>query len=163
MKKKIFMLFAALCLFTLTASAQFEEGKFYGGASLTGLNMSYDGTDHFNLGAQAQLGYFFADNLMIHGDASFQHTGADGVPNEASVGAGLRYYIIQNGLFLGAGAKLLHANHDYNDLMPEIEVGYAFFISHTVTIEPAIYYDQSFKNHSDHSKIGLRVGFGIYL
>jgi len=30
-------------------------------------------------------------------------------------------------------------------------------------VEPAIYYDQSFKNHSDFSKIGLRVGFGIYL
>ena len=47
--------------------------------------------------------------------------------------------------------------------MPGIEVGYAFFVSKTVTIEPAIYYDQSFKNHSDYSKIGLRVGFGIYL
>ena len=47
--------------------------------------------------------------------------------------------------------------------MPCIEVGYAFFVSTTVTIEPAIYYDQSFKNHSDYSKIGLRVGFGIYL
>ena len=79
------------------------------------------------------------------------------------VSIGGRYYIIQNGLYLGAGVKLVHANTNYNDFMPGIEVGYAFFISHTATIEPAIYYDQSFKNHSDYSRIGFRIGFGIYL
>ena len=47
--------------------------------------------------------------------------------------------------------------------MPGVEVGYAFFISRTVTIEPSVYYQQSFKDHSEYSKIGLRVGFGIYL
>lgn len=47
--------------------------------------------------------------------------------------------------------------------MPGIEVGYAFFLNRTVTIEPAVYYDQSFKNHSDFSKIGLRIGVGVYL
>ena len=47
--------------------------------------------------------------------------------------------------------------------MPGVEVGYAFFISRTVTIEPAIYYDQSFKDHSKYSTVGLKVGFGIYL
>ena len=47
--------------------------------------------------------------------------------------------------------------------MPGLEMGYAFFLNKTVTIEPAIYYDQSFKRHSDYSKIGLRIGLGIYL
>ena len=47
--------------------------------------------------------------------------------------------------------------------MPGIEVGYAFFLSHTITIEPSIYYQQSIKKHSDYSTIGLRLGFGIYL
>lgn len=47
--------------------------------------------------------------------------------------------------------------------MPGVEVGYAFFLSRTVTVEPAIYYDQSFKKHSDFSTIGLRLGVGIYL
>ena len=36
MKKKLLMVFAAL-LMTVSASAQFEEGKMYCGASLTGL------------------------------------------------------------------------------------------------------------------------------
>ena len=47
--------------------------------------------------------------------------------------------------------------------MPSVQIGYAFFLSHTVTIEPEIYYNHSFKSHSDYSTIGLRVGFGIYL
>ena len=47
--------------------------------------------------------------------------------------------------------------------MPGLEVGYAFFVSKTVTIEPAVYYDQSFKDHSNFSTIGLKVGVGIYL
>ena len=42
-------------------------------------------------------------------------------------------------------------------------MGYAYFLSRTVTIEPAIYYDQSFKDHSKYSTIGLKVGIGVYL
>ena len=105
----------------------------------------------------------FADNLMVTAQAGYNHSGIDEVSDVISVGLGARYYIIQNGLYLGLNTKLIHANHNYNDIMPGLEVGYAFFLSKTVTVEPAIYYDQSFKNHSDFSKIGLRVGFGIYL
>ena len=47
--------------------------------------------------------------------------------------------------------------------MPSVQVGYAFFLSKTVTVEPEVYYEQSFKNHSDYSKIGFRVGVGVYL
>lgn len=160
--KKLVMLFVALTM-TLSGLAQFEQGKKYVGASLTGLDLSYSGVEDLNLGIEAKAGYLFADNLMLTAQAAYQHNGNDDVADYISVGVGGRYYIIQNGLYLGVNAKLLHANHNYNDIMPGIEVGYAFFVSKTVTIEPAIYYDQSFKNHSDYSKIGLRVGFGIYL
>jgi hypothetical protein len=100
---------------------------------------------------------------MILGQASYEHSGNDFVADKISVGAGGRYYIIQNGLYLGLNCKLIHTDHSYNDLMPGLEVGYAFFLSRTVTIEPAVYYDQSFKNHSDYSTIGLKVGIGVYL
>lgn len=30
-------------------------------------------------------------------------------------------------------------------------------------IEPAIYYDQSFKKHVDYSTVGLKLGIGVYL
>ena len=36
-------------------------------------------------------------------------------------------------------------------------------LNKTVTIEPSVYYDQSFKNHSDYSKIGFKIGIGVYL
>lgn len=160
--KKLVLLFVSL-LVTLSASAQFEQGKFYIGPSLTGLNLNYSGAEDLNLGIEAKAGYLFADNLMVTAQAGYNHSGIDEVSDVISVGLGARYYIIQNGLYLGLNTKLIHANHNYNDIMPGLEVGYAFFLSKTVTVEPAIYYDQSFKNHSDFSKIGLRVGFGIYL
>ena len=161
MKKKIILLVTAL-LMTITASAQFEEGKLYSGASLTGLNLSYNGADELNLGVQAKLGYMIEDDLMLLGNASFQTSSSKGTPNSMSLGVGGRSYIEQNGIYLGVNAKFVHTK-SYNDFMPGVEVGYAFFISRTVTIEPAIYYDQRFKDHSKYSTVGLKVGFGIYL
>ena len=115
--------------------------------------------------AVCRAGFFAAahyDNMMLLAQASFQHSGNDAVADHFTVGVSGRYYIVQNGLYLSAGVKLLHANHNYNDIMPGAEVGYAFFINRSVTIEPAVYYDQSFKK-SDYSTIGLKVGLGIYL
>ena len=159
MKKLITLLFAMLL--TLTANAQFEEGKLYAGASLTGLNLSYNGSERLNIGLQAKAGYFWLDNMMLLGEAGYHH--AANTSDAFWIGAGGRYYMPQNGIFLGANCKLIHAGGGYNDVLPGIEVGYAFFISRTVTIEPAIYYQQSIKSHSDYSTVGLRLGFGIYI
>lgn len=159
--KKLAMMLVGL-LMTVAANAQFEKGKVYCGASLSGLGLSYNGSSELNLGVRGQVGYLFADNLMAVGNVSYDHTGASGVDDYFSVGAQGRYYIVQNGLYLGAGAKYIHTS-DYNDVMPGVEVGYSFFVSRTVTIEPAIYYDQSFKDHSDYSTIGFRIGVGVYL
>lgn len=160
--KKVFVMLVAL--FTVVAAhAQFEKSKVYCGASLSGLNLSYNGAEDLNLGLDAKLGYMLEDNLMLLGQIGYNHNGRDGVDDYFSVGAQGRYYIAQNGLYLGVGAKFVHAYSNYNDVMPGLEVGYSFFLNRTVTIEPAVYYDQSFKNHSDYSTIGLRVGVGIYL
>ena len=121
------------------------------------------GLDKLNLGIQAQAGYLFEDNLMVLGNLSYQHSGYESVPDYISLGVGGRYYIVQNGIYLGVNCKLIHANHNYNDVMPGLEVGYAYFLSRTVTVEPAVYYDQSFKKHSDFSTIGFRIGIGVYL
>lgn len=190
MKKKVLLLVAALVM-TVAANAQFQQGKGYIGASLTGLDMHYNGADKFNLGFEAKGGYLFMDNLMGLAFTSFEHKGHKNTTDNFMVGAGARYYIIQNGLYLGVNAKLVHASTKveetqtvpvtdpiteittertvtakhkthYNDVMPGLEVGYAFFINRSVTVEPAIYYDQSFK-HSDYSTIGLKVGIGVYL
>lgn len=159
--KKIIMLFAAMLL-TISANAQFEQGKKYAGASLSGLDLSYNGSKELSFGVSAVAGTFAADNMLLYGMAGYNHPGKDS-DDTFSVGVGGRYYITQNGIFLGANVKYVHAESSYNDFMPGVEVGYAFFISRTVTIEPAIYYQQSFKRHSDYSTIGLKIGFGIYL
>lgn len=161
MKKLITMI--AVLLVTLTVSAQFEQDKVYFNGSLSGLNLSYNGLDKLNLGIEAQAGYLVEDNLMLLGNMSYQHNGNKTVPEYISAGVGGRYYIIQNGIYLGANCKYVHAFHNYNDVLPGIEVGYAFFLSRTVTVEPVIYYDQSLKSHSDYSTIGFKIGLGVYL
>ncbi len=160
--KKIAMMVVALAM-TLGASAQFEQGKYYLGASLTGLDASYSGLTEFKLGVDAKAGYFFADNLMAYGQVGYNHESREGKPDHFMAGLGARYYIVQNGIYLGVNGKYVHDNSNYNDFMPGVEVGYAFFINRTVTIEPAIYYDQSFKKHSDYSTVGFRIGIGINL
>ena len=162
MTKKLVLL-AVACIMTLGASAQFQKGKGYVGASLTGLDLHYNGNDKLTLGLQAQGGYFIADNVMLLAEASFEHSSNDAVADRYTLGVGGRYYMDTCGLFFGAGAKLVHCDHNHNDVMPSIEVGYAFFVNRSVTIEPAIYYDQSFTSHKNYSTIGLRVGVGIYL
>ena len=97
------------------------------------------------------------------GQFAYNHYGNETVPDYISIGAGLRYYIEQNGLFVGANAMLVHTYHNYNDLMPGLELGYAFFVSRTVTIEPSVYYNQSFKSHTNYSTVGFRIGVGIYI
>ena len=161
MIKKCLLLVATMMV-SICASAQFQEGKGYIGASLTGFNLHYNAHDKFNLGLEAKLGYFAWDNIMLLANVSAEHNGSEAVADHISVGAGGRYYITQNGLYLGAGCKFIHANHSYNDIMVGTEIGYAFFINRSVTIEPAIYYDQSFKD-TKYSTIGLKLGLGIYL
>ena len=175
MKIRSLILLSLLALLPFSGSAQlnfdvepegkepFEVGKWYFGASLSSLNLSYSGASKTNFGVAAKVGYLVDDNLMLLFDGGFNHDGNDGIADYMHVGLGARYYIQQNGLFLGANCQYAHARHNYNDVMPGVEVGYAFFISRTVTIEPSIYYQQSIKNHSDYSTIGPRLGFGIYL
>jgi hypothetical protein len=158
--KKIFMLLTALML-TMSASAQFEGGKKYVGASLTGFDLSYNGLQELRLGVSAKAGYLMDDNLMFLGEVGYEHPGKD-MSDILSASVGARYYIEQNGIFLGANCKYIHVS-SYNDFMPGIEIGYAFFINQTVTVEPSVYYQQSFKRHSDYSTVGLKIGVGIYL
>ena len=157
--KKIALFVVALVM-SVAANAQFEQGKGYLGASLSMMDLSYSGATkgHFELGARA--GYFLADDWMLFGDLGYEKQ--KDMPYYLKLGAGIRYYIQQNGLYMGASAALRHYN-DINDFMPSIQIGYAFFISRTVTFEPELYYEHSFKDHSNFSTAGIRLGIGVYL
>ncbi len=154
----------AFILSSVTSFAQFEQGKKHLSANLSGLNLSYNGTDNWNFDLQAFGGYMFEDNWMVTANAGFAHK--DNSANALIFGAGLRYYVSANGLFVGAGANFTHRGYDdvkVNDLEPNVHIGYAFFVSKDITIEPSFYYNQSLKNHRDYSEVGFRIGIGIYL
>ena len=160
MRKKLAIVIFGL-LMAIGAKAQFEEGKAYIGASLSGLNLSYNGSEKGSFGLDAKVGYLFADDWMVTGQMAYSKQKY--VPASFSFGAGARYFIVQNGLYLGANVDYVHAGDNYKDFMPSLHLGYAFFLNGSVTIEPEIYYNQSFKNHSDFSTIGFRIGVGVYL
>lgn len=166
MKKFLLILFCGL-LTTLAGHAQstqeivppFAKDKIYVGASLTGLGLNYNSNEKWHLGIDARGGWFFNDDWLLLGtlgiDTRYHNY------DTFTLGAGVRYYIEQNGLYLGAGANYVHVV-GIDDFRPTVQVGYAYFLNGTVTIEPEVYYSQSFKNHSDFSGFGLRLGIGLY-
>lgn len=141
------------------AKAQFEAGTKFLGLSATGLNLSYSTNEKFRLGAQATVGYFIADQLLAKADLGYSHTE---YVDDFSCGAGLRYYFKENGIFLGAGGEFSHLTKNNNDVLIPVEVGYAFYLNHYITIEPSVYYKMSLDDFSDKSTVGLKIGFGFY-
>lgn len=160
MRKKLLIAVMALMV-CIAGHAQFEKGKYYVGASMSGIGLSYNGSEKSRIGLQAKGGYLFDDDFMLTLKVGYDKQ--KDVPMVFSAGIGARYYIEQNGLYLGGGVDFVHNGDMYDDFMPTVHVGYAFFLSRTVTVEPELYYNQSFKNHSDYSTIGFRIGIGVYL
>ena len=182
MKKIIMALLLAVT--TLSAKAQFEQGTSYVNTSLSGMDLSFQ-KNQFNLGLDVKGGYFFEDAWMCYGQMEYNFTNIKGKYNDANqiaLGAGIRYYIEQNGLFLNLGVKYGHTSSwgieygmDYlngpfinaihtskNNIFLTPEVGYCFYLNHYVSIEPAVYYDMSLHHFSSGSKVGLKLGFGFY-
>ena len=101
MKKIAFVLVALMV--SVAANAQFEQGKKYISTSLSGLNLSYSGSEKGHLALQAKGGYFFMDNLLATAQVGYE-TQKD-ISDFVTLGVGGRYYIVQNGIYLGAGVK----------------------------------------------------------
>lgn len=160
MRKLAFTLMFALIGAT-SAFAQFEKGKKYIGASMSGFDMSYSETTKFHLGIDVLGGWMVARDWMVMGEVGFDFHNKDA--HSVSVGARGRYYIEQNGLFLSLGAKYLHEWKSYNDFYLTPEVGYCLFLNRNVMLEPSIYYNMSMTNFGDKSRFGLKVGIGIFL
>lgn len=172
MKKVILGLLLACC--TLSANAQFEAGKKYVNLSTTGLGLSYSKSEKLRFDVGATAGLFVARDVMVYATAQYNHKqlmykklqGANGdlhtYQDEVEIGVGGRYYIEQNGIYLGLGLHYAHAEQKIDNLFLTPEVGYAFFINQYLTIEPAVYYHMSVNDFSDGSKVGLKLGVGFY-
>jgi hypothetical protein len=163
MYKKVLMTMMALVL-SVSTFAQFEKEKLYANASISGMNMSYSGADKWKFDLGSKLGYMIEDNWLATALVDFSCRNND--TNMLTFGLGGRYYVQENGLFVGAGLNYRHVSvggDAINDLMPTVQIGYVFFLNKTVTFEPEFYYNQSFKDHSQYSEVGVRLSLGIYL
>lgn len=156
--KKLLIALLAFFLVT-TADAQFSRGTKYVGASFSNLGLSYSKKSEFRLGVNADAGYFFADNWMLHADVGYEHAKHQ---DDFFAGASVRYYIIQNGLYLSPGVEYAHKTKSDNDLLIPVEIGYTFYLNHYISIEPALYYKMSTNDFSDGSTVGFRLGLGYY-
>lgn len=173
-----------LAFTTLGAKAQFEQETSYLSTSLTGMDLSFQ-KHQFNFGLNVKGGYFFEDAWMVYGEMGYNFHNIKGKyndTNEITLGAGLRYYIEQNGLYLNLGAKYGHASswglatgvdvlnnpftyvahNKVNNIYLTPELGYCFYLNHYLSVEPAVYYDMSLNHFSSQSKVGVKVGFGYY-
>ena len=136
----------------------FYQGKYMIGASVSGFDLSYHKGSEWNMNLDVKGGYLLVDDWMITGKLGYSN-GTYG-HSTFNLGAGLRYYIEQNGIYVCVGGKYAHTS-GFDDFLPEANVGYAFFLSRHITIEPEIYYELSTKC-SDYSGLGLKVGFALY-
>lgn len=91
------------------AHAQFKQGTKYIAASVTGLNMSYSKSSEFNLGLNAEGGYYFADAWMARANIGANHART---LSDFSLGVGVRYSFLQNGIYLGAGLEYAFNRYD---------------------------------------------------
>ncbi len=158
---KKFILATMFAIFGVAASfAQFEEGKYYISTSFDGVGLSYSETTKMQLGVGVNAGYMFQDDWLVAAGAGFTYSNSD--LQELYLGAKCRYFIEQNGLFLQAGVKYLHRATDYNDLQITPEVGYCFFLNKNLTIEPSVYYDMSLSDFANKSRVGVKIGLGLY-
>ena len=186
--KKLMMSMVALMM-AMSVNAQkilndsgtpFEEGKFYVNAAWSGSTLSYSKSTDFVFGIGAKAGYFIIDNLMGVAIADFNSSGSfDFMKTQLGVGA--RWYFDTVGIYVGGIAKYVYTREkndvaivtsdqtavfyeghpSFNDFRPEINAGYTFFLNRNVTIEPEVYYEQSFKKN-DYSGFGLRLGLSYY-
>ena len=80
MKKTILSLLCAMM--ALASNAQgftkpvadrppFGEGKFYVATALSGMDVNFNSTEKWKLDLQAKVGYLFADNWMVTGQAAY--------------------------------------------------------------------------------------------
>ena len=121
------------------STTPFEESKFYVGASLSGLTLNYSKASEWSFGLSAKAGYLFLDNWMVLGVFDYQNY-SSGYAVTTNIGAGVRYFFERNGIFVGLTPKYSH-QPGIDEFKPEVNVGYAFFLGHYVTLEPELYYD----------------------
>ena len=145
--------------FVTLRKAQFDESTYIVNASVTGLNIAYNETEKLNAEVDISAGSFVMDNFAILGNigSKFNNNGNQ----KFYIGADARLYT-NFGIYLGAGLEYNYLRAtDWKGMMYDLHLGYAYFLSRTVAIEPAFYYKHAF-NEKDKYDYGFKIGFGCY-
>ena len=160
MKCILTLLVLLLTLGFTKSHAQFDAGTGYIAAGLSNLNFNYTDKGGIRAGMNIDGGYFVADCLLARASFGYNHYAKR---NDAfTLGAGLRYYVIQNGLSIGTGAEFSHHAPNINNLHIPLELGYTFYLNHYVAIEPQVFYKVSVNDFTGGSEVGVRLGLGYY-
>jgi hypothetical protein len=163
MKKRLILMMMTLLL-SVSSFAQFEKGKTYFSTGFSSASLTYTGSERWKLDLGVKGGYMLEDCWM--GLVQGEYSDHKYEPKALSLGVAVRYYLAENGIFLGAGVNYYHHSFEgesHSDMMPTVHVGYAHFLGKSVTVEPEVFYNQSLKNHGEYSKLGFRLNLGIYL
>ena len=156
MKKIVLLLFMAVM--TLGAHAQFKKDTHYLNASLSGFGIGFD-KGNFSIGLSGEYGYYVADNWMVGGLLGYAYSAGF---HSLQIKSEFRYSFDSNGLNVGAGLQFEHAGtgRNYIQLCPQI--GYTFYLSDKISLEPAVYADFALNDFKNGTSAGLKIGIGLY-
>lgn len=155
--KKIFVAML-MAMMTLGASAQFEKGTHYANASLSGFGIGFS-KGEFAFGLSGEYGYYIADNWMIGGVLGYNHNAGY---NSFQIKPNFRYSLENTGFNLGCGLQFEHAGKARNFIQLSPQVGYTFYLTDMISLEPAIYADFALNDFKNGTNAGLKIGIGLY-
>jgi len=157
--RKIFLLIAASVLFIPLVNAQnINEGNFYFGTRVTGLDFSFSDKTSINLSADA--GYFIMDKWAIGGRVGVSHYDSE---TSFCIMANASYYFLEAdpGVFFGRFGLGVDRFSKLTSFVMDISAGYSLFLNEKIAIEPSAGFFIPFKDGRDAS-FNLGIGFSLY-
>ncbi|MDR2894976.1 MAG: hypothetical protein LBU97_05900 [Alistipes sp.] len=170
--KKTLILFTVAAMVAIGAGSQaavaqgFQKGDWRVGVQFSDLLMQYAFNDDMNvknLDIAAEGGYFLSEKFAIDAMLELNYSNIS-TNNSAStnlaLGAALRYYPVGN-FFVRAGYDIgLNSFDDGSDSWLDARVGYDWFLSDRVFLEPALVYTKNFSD-GGFNNLSLALGFGV--
>lgn len=174
--KILVTLITLVTMVQLVSAQTVNSGAWMLGGNVGFNSIKSDGDDasetYFNI--SPNVGYFIMDNLAVGARLSLFSQSYDGeTESEFGIGPWARFYIV-NGLFAQAGIDFGTAGFDVFSLLTDegsstlnLGVGYSWFLSPSVAIEPTLQYsiysaadDALF---GDYTRFGFNIGVQAFL
>lgn len=170
------LLFAALMLVAVAASAQIEKpitkGNMMIGGAIKHSTLSIHLTN-FQFNASPSFGYFVANQLAVGIELPVSIFKMSQIHNYSYGYSPFVRYYLKNGLF--ASVQFSQIFTDYQDINMNRSkmnrfviapgIGYSFFLNRNVAFEGGVFYEQSFYNNSvgNQGELSFRLGLQIFI